>query len=175
VRGCGSGMRVWDDPPAETLSSRQAGVYSNLLLRGEEGDVTFLVGDGSGSGSHAPARAKSLVESWRFSHNWRDLAGMQRIAPLNPRDRKVDTLEFLSEDPASPDFLRPAAHSPLATGGAGKDDPSLPIYVGAVPPKGTPAWDWDKTWRWRMKQTHRGDAEGAEKKTGESKTKEGSK
>jgi hypothetical protein len=33
-----------------------------------------------------------------------------------------------------------------------------------MPPAGTPAWDWDKTWRWRMKKLHRGDAETAEKK-----------
>jgi len=40
----------------------------------------------------------------------------------------------------------------------------LALPASAVPPKGTPAWDWDKTWRWRMKKTHRPEAENAEKK-----------
>jgi hypothetical protein len=26
-------------------------------------------------------------------------------------------------------------------------DPSLPAYVGAVPPKGMQPWDWEKTWK----------------------------
>ncbi len=26
-------------------------------------------------------------------------------------------------------------------------DPSLPAYVGAVPPEGVEPWDWDKTWK----------------------------
>src|SRR5262249_48292621 len=47
---------------------------------------------------------------------------------------------------ALPRFLRPAKDSPLATGGAGRTDPSLPSYVGAVPPEGVPAWDWGRTW-----------------------------
>ena len=34
-------------------------------------------------------------------------------------------------------------HTPLATGGVGGD---LPAYVGAVPPPGAPAWDWQSTW-----------------------------
>jgi hypothetical protein len=25
-------------------------------------------------------------------------------------------------------------------------DPSLPAYVGAVPPEGVAPWDWEKTW-----------------------------
>jgi hypothetical protein len=51
----------------------------------------------------------------------------------------------VGRDPGAPDFLRPAKDSPLATGGAGKDDPALPSYVGAVPPEGTAEWDWEKT------------------------------
>src|SRR5262249_28079866 len=37
--------------------------------------------------------------------------------------------------------------SPLATEGAGLTDPSLPSYVGALPPEGVESWDWDRTWR----------------------------
>src|SRR5262249_1627632 len=45
-----------------------------------------------------------------------------------------------------PNFLRPNKGSELATEGAGKVDPSLPSYIGAVPPEGVAAWDWSRTW-----------------------------
>src|SRR5262249_11804275 len=36
------------------------------------------------------------------------------------------------------------------TAGAGKTDPSLPPYVGALPPPGVEAWDWQWTWDFRV-------------------------
>jgi len=53
----------------------------------------------------------------------------------------------MSRNPAEADFLRPDAKSPLASEGAGRTDPSLPSYVGAVPPPGTEPWDWTRTWQ----------------------------
>ncbi|HYT91428.1 MAG TPA: hypothetical protein VEL76_22130 [Gemmataceae bacterium] len=57
---------------------------------------------------------------------------------------KIDVLSRNPEEPAK--FLRPAKNSPLASKGAGGD---LPSYVGAVPPEGVEAWDWDRTWKAR--------------------------
>ena len=51
--------------------------------------------------------------------------------------------EGIDRDPKSPTYLRPSPDSPVATAGAGRYDPALPKYVGALPPK---AWDWDRTW-----------------------------
>src|SRR5262249_50394397 len=56
-------------------------------------------------------------------------------------------LDGLSRKSDSLDYLRPDADSPLATGGAGTTDPSLPRYVGALPPTGVEPWDWERTWR----------------------------
>jgi hypothetical protein len=53
----------------------------------------------------------------------------------------------MSLDPKDADFLRPRPGSPLATDGAGKNDPVLPAYVGALPPPDVPAWDWLRTWQ----------------------------
>src|SRR5262249_57780733 len=62
----------------------------------------------------------------------------------NVRQAKIDGV---NRDLKAPDFLRPAKDSPLATAGAGQEDPSLPRYVGALPPEGAEPWDWDRTWR----------------------------
>jgi hypothetical protein len=48
--------------------------------------------------------------------------------------------------------MRPAAGQKWALQGAGRHDPTLPVYLGAVPPAGVPLWDWDLTWRARMRR-----------------------
>jgi hypothetical protein len=35
--------------------------------------------------------------------------------------------------------------APLGKGGAGGAD--LPAYVGALPPEGVAAWDWERIWK----------------------------
>jgi len=116
---------------------------NNLLLSEGANDITFVGKD------------RSVLDQVRFDHNWRQVRlaapGSAEAAGLigAANDQIRDKIELLSTDPKSPDFLRPAADSPLATGGAGKDDPSLPLYVGAVPPKGVDPWDWNATWRWK--------------------------
>jgi hypothetical protein len=66
--------------------------------------------------------------------------------PFSPTDHELSPNAVLSYKPDDPDFLRPPKDSPLATGGSGVSDISLPSYVGAVPPDGVEPWNWDKTW-----------------------------
>jgi serine/threonine protein kinase/pectin methylesterase-like acyl-CoA thioesterase len=144
-------FRLWEDPPYKEHPIGQAELCNNLLFDAGEADMAFTVAgpDGTEPRHQDP---QPLLAAWRFHYNWRDLSGANPggIIPLAPGDHRFERRFLLSRDPTSPDFLRPAPDSPLATGGAGKDDPSLPIYVGAVPPRGTPAWDWDRTWRARI-------------------------
>jgi serine/threonine protein kinase len=159
-------FRLWQNEKDLEIPPRQVELCNNLFFEAVQGDVQAFVGDKTGMGYTSEDLVKSAFKSWRIHGNWRDLSGRasHENLPLAPGDRQAQRFSFLSRDSKHPDFLRPAADSPLATGGAGKDDPSLPLYVGAVPPKGVPAWDWDKTWRWRMRKSHRGDVERAEKK-----------
>jgi serine/threonine protein kinase len=91
---------------------------------------------------------------WRFSHNWREIDPMKAATadpngswiPRCPNDQLKVPIELLSREWGNPNFLRPARDSPLARGGAGVTDSSLPAYVGAVPAEGAEPWDWDKTW-----------------------------
>src|SRR5262249_35302124 len=50
-------------------------------------------------------------------------------------------------------FLQPKKDSPLATQGAGTEDPGLPTYVGAVTPEGAEPWNWQWTWDAFMNKT----------------------
>jgi len=65
------------------------------------------------------------------------------MLPLAPGDQKLEKIDLISRDRSHVDFMRPTAESNLGKQGAGKDDPSLPTYIGAVPPKGVSPWDWN--------------------------------
>lgn len=104
-------------PPAKNVR-----IENNLLWSRNGNGLTFL-----------PLDFSVVEKFWQVGHNayaaepkpWAE-------APAFP-SRGNDLIEpqpFLSDDPASPDFLRIPADSPLATGGAGGD---LPGYVGAFP------------------------------------------
>src|SRR5581483_5285963 len=87
-----------------------------------------------------------------FGHNWREgtrPGGDAGKGWIPPSDTDVlrERIDGIDRDPNSPTFLRPTKGSPLATGGAGNEDPTLPRYVGALPPEGEYPWDWDRTWR----------------------------
>jgi hypothetical protein len=56
---------------------------------------------------------------------------------------------LVSIDEEHPDQVRPGKASRLAGSGAGRNDPELPRYIGALPPEGVEPWDWDRTWRVR--------------------------
>jgi hypothetical protein len=147
---CQSAFRVWDKEPQQMVESGQVEFSSNLLFGNEVGDMLYILQAG-GQKKSSGDLARSIGELWRFDSNWRDLKGFESAAavPLAPKDHQIERLAWLSRETQHPDFMRPPADSPLATAGAGVEDPSLPPYVGAVPPPGVSLWDWDKTWQSR--------------------------
>src|SRR5262249_13112018 len=48
---------------------------------------------------------------------------------------------------AAPGGMGALRHAWVAATEANAFDPSLPAYVGAVPPEGVEPWDWGKTWK----------------------------
>jgi serine/threonine protein kinase len=147
----GTLFRVWDDPPYEKLEARQVEVGNNLLFEEVDGDVLYLVR--KSAEEFVPGDLTALDRLWPFHHNGREGTGNEAALSLAPTDLRLEKIELLSRDADSADFARPPAGSRLATAGAGPDDPSLPAYVGAVPPRGVAPWDWDRTWRARTKKT----------------------
>jgi hypothetical protein len=118
--------------------------------------MVFVNAVGGTNKINGPGDIMSLLKVWHFSHNWREAKkptgegdlSKGWIPPNNPyKDELQDQIDVLSRNPKDKDFLRPANDSALATAGAGKEDSSLPTYVGAVAPKGVEAWDWEKTWK----------------------------
>src|SRR5262249_19707674 len=121
-------------------------VQNNLVLEPQlEADMVLL---DHRRGVRAQSRSGDLPAllnspEWHFNHNWREIDELRANARypglLIPRglgDQLKIPIKVLSRAPPPPDFLRPPKDSPLATGGAGVDDPTLPPYVGAVPPEG---------------------------------------
>jgi hypothetical protein len=144
LRGCASELRVDDRrvPPGNIR------VVNNLSLESGTPDYAFFKSEEPGLGV-APGDVESLGKAWTFANNWREtrsLADEKAWIPPSATDVIRETIEGIDRDPASPDYLRPAADSPLATEGAGRTEPSLPLYVGALPPAGVDPWDWDRTW-----------------------------
>jgi hypothetical protein len=122
-------------------------VRNNLLLPQSGPDIVFSGKD------------QAVLKGWRFGHNWRQVrpTGLSEADAARwvraDGDTVTDSVELVSVDAKKAGFLRPGPGSALATGGAGNADPSLPRYVGALPPEGAEPWDWDRTWRARAKQT----------------------
>jgi hypothetical protein len=121
---------------------REVEIRNNVLLTSEGLDIAFLGKD------------QTALKEWLLGNNWRQV---RAPAPRDrafgqwvrsPKDTVVEKIKLLSLDPQNTHFLRPARESPLATGGAGGD---LPGYVGAVPPEGVMPWDWDRSWKARVK------------------------
>jgi hypothetical protein len=115
-------------------------------------DMQFVEGDndvkGKGLGNGA-----AVAQLYQLDYNWRESPVRTEAKdwiPPGAKDVCQVKIEGLNRDPQSPAFLRPSKDSPLATQGAGKEDPSLPRYVGALPPEGVEPWDWDRTWRMQM-------------------------
>ena len=91
--------------------------------------------------------------------------------PINSGARKLSVANFLRPPKGSPPAWSgaggvtiPAARITYAVGHSStltnpwlaawsvaqtmtQPDRSLPAYVGAVPPEGVEAWDWEKTWK----------------------------
>jgi hypothetical protein len=106
------------------------------------------------SQDRSPGDGKTLLKLWRFHHNRRDLAGANPafLVPAGSNDARLMPNDLLTQDADDPDRIRPGKDSPLATQGAGTKDGSLPAYIGALPREGDPAWDWDRTWRARVRE-----------------------
>jgi serine/threonine protein kinase len=130
-------------------------VCNNLLLDCARYDFVFVNNGGSSQSSNeSPGDGQLVRKAWRILHNWSEFAGGAKedpfskgLVPPGQTDKQWPRLDVLSRDWKNPDFLRPAKDSPLATAGAGSTDPSLPLYVGAMPPPGVRAWDWSRTWQ----------------------------
>jgi serine/threonine-protein kinase len=150
-------FRLWD----EAVRGKNIEISNNLIVGRRDGaDMIFTDSGGDRETERGPGDGRVVHSVWKWNNNWREVRtpagkdlGAKAWIPPGSTDMLRDEIPLLSRDGASPDFLCPPANSPLATGGAGKDDPTLPTYVGAVPPMGVPAWDWDKTWRWRISRT----------------------
>ena len=149
---CASAFRLWDD----SVKGKNIQVCNNLILGAASPDMIFLDSGGDPLKPRGPGDGRLLHQAWKLSHNWREVKtpkgkGLleESWIPPGPDDVRQDAIEVLSRDPLHADFLRPASTSPLARQGAGTKDPSLPAYVGALPPQGAQPWDWDKTWKAR--------------------------
>jgi serine/threonine protein kinase len=143
-------VRIWDNPPYEKLEAGQVELANNLFFNTEDGDVIFILAESNQP--IRPGNMTALNKLWRIRCNRRDGSGRGQtyIVPINTADSLLEKPDLLSRAPDQADFLRPREASLLTKEGAGRIDPSLPTYIGAVPPKGVEPWDWDRTWRARM-------------------------
>jgi serine/threonine protein kinase len=149
---CFEALRLWDDQK-KTYRGKHISIRNNLVLGAQQEDMVFTDSGGDMTHVQGPGDGKSLHDQWQIDHNWREWMPAEGAKPgpqwitLGKKDVQRSEIKVRSRDPASPDFLRPATESQLASEGAGQEDPSLPVYIGAVPPEGVAPWDWDRTWR----------------------------
>jgi serine/threonine protein kinase len=150
----GAGFRLWNNHPDQPPRRGQVLLFNNLFFEGQDGDVLALQLRPGGRGDSDPERARTATTVWRFACNWRDTLGVNPGGhfPLAPGDTRLDSPRFVSRAPQDPAFMRPAAGEKWALQGAGRFDPTLPRYVGAVPPRGVEPWDWNVTWRAWMRR-----------------------
>jgi hypothetical protein len=147
-------LRVWDD----RMRCPDIHVRNNLFLGAQCPDMVFIDSGGRPGTPNGFGDGRLVARAFAFGQNWREV----RLPASPPKEQdgwipraESDTvrpvIDGIDRDPKSPAFLRPDAKSPLATEGAGKEDPTLPTYIGALPPEGAEPWDWDRTWRARTK------------------------
>jgi serine/threonine protein kinase len=146
----GTVFRLWDS----AARGKEVRVCNNLVLGAPELDMFHVKVVGK-NGSPGPGDGAAVARAFAFDHNWREghePTGASAKAWIPPDPNKGDVLKetidgVVNRDPKSPGFLRPDKDAALAAAGAGNEDPSLPRYVGALPPEGTDLWDWDRAWR----------------------------
>ncbi|HMF17151.1 MAG TPA: serine/threonine-protein kinase, partial [Gemmataceae bacterium] len=132
-------FRLWD----KRVEGKDVEMCNNLFLKGSPVDMVFIETGSDGFQAKGPGDSRRLHQAWKIHHNYRenpkptgtDLAERSWV-PLGKEDVHNKTFPLLSRNRNHPDFLRPASDSPLANAGAGTRDPSLPSYVGALPPPG---------------------------------------
>src|SRR5262249_1710142 len=130
-----------------TVAYKGMHLRNNLVLAATQPDILMCKWSGTPGVFGGIGDGTLVPKLWQMDHNWREVKEPTAAAlmakawvPPGADDVRADKIVDLSRDPASPNFLRPAGSSLLATGGAGKTDPSLPSYVGAVPPEGALPW-----------------------------------
>ena len=158
-----AGLRLWDNA-AKKSWGENIHISNNLIVSDNPGrDMLFLDSGGDPQKLRGPGDGILLLKAWQLHKNWRQTQKPKETdflakgwIPIGPTDEQIaaddkqDRIELLSRDPQQTDFLRPAKDSPLGSGGAGGD---LPSYVGAIPPEGVPAWNWEKTWQARLEKS----------------------
>jgi hypothetical protein len=154
---CSSAVRLVDTAP----KGRDVRLCNNLVLGALQPDILFLKWSGQVNDEPSAGDGARVAKHWQVDHNWREVKppaegtdDRKAWVPPDPKkgDVRLDEIKDINRGPKSPDYLRPDRKALLATAGAGKEDPSLPSYVGALPPKGIDPWDWDRTWRARVKK-----------------------
>jgi serine/threonine protein kinase len=150
----GQSFQLWDT----AARGQDVQVRNNLFLAPKGPDMIFVDSGGNPLKPRGPGAGNSVAAVWKLDHNWRE--GQRPVGdafsetawiPPTAADVLREQIDGVRRSPADLErFLQPAKHSELATAGAGKTDPSLPVYVGALPPEGVPRWDWDKTWKARL-------------------------
>jgi hypothetical protein len=150
---CNTPFRIWDDKPYPEHRTGQVEVVNNLFFDALSADVSYYEAlEATPRGIKTrPGNGDALLGMWRFRRNRRDFSGAEReyAFPAAPGDARFTPAELAARDAKDPDALRPVKGSSLADQGAGTDDPSLPVYIGALPPEGVEPWDWGRTWRAR--------------------------
>ncbi|MFQ5733354.1 MAG: protein kinase [Planctomycetaceae bacterium] len=143
-------IRLWDGQ----VTPADVHVCNNLVLSPRLSDFVFIDSGGTETEIKGGGDTEKLCRTWTLGENWREMkrptgTGLDAKAWIPEAESSVvrDSIKVLSRDPAQAEFLCPGKKSELATEGAGKTDPSLPSYVGALPPKGMRVWDWTRTWR----------------------------
>jgi hypothetical protein len=148
--GCVGSLSVYGRG-AQGLTPDGARFPIHLVLRPEGLDAKYLE-----TGGH-PARGDAgdgtiVTKAMGFGRNWWEASPKEEWAergwiPKPEGDVVKAHIDGVEREPRSPQFLRPTRNSPLATQGAGVDDPPLSRYVGALPPEDVEPWDWDRTFR----------------------------
>lgn len=143
------GLRIWDSQ----VRGDNVEVSNNLIVGSPVSDMTFTDSGGNPDQARGYGNGEVVFRVWNGRSNWREGrpvdAGFQPpdgwIRPANT-DQRQERIPLLTYDIEDQNFLKPDADSPLASGGAGTSDPTLPTYVGAVPPQGATNWEWQVTW-----------------------------
>jgi hypothetical protein len=146
-------FRLWGG----AIHGKNVRIRNNLVLANEGLDM-LAVDAVNLKESRGPGDGPAVAAAYNFSHNWREgkaWGSEKGWIPPDPKKGDVlrDRVDGVNRDAKSPDFLRPHKTSDLASKGAGVADPSLPRYVGALPPEGVEPWDWDRAWRARVGST----------------------
>ncbi len=144
---CATGLLLWDRQP----QGRNVRVCNNVFAGTVGLDLQFLLSGGEnfrGQPGPGAGEGRKCVDAWTIGHNVREGSPRSERAwvPFATSDLRLERVAGIDTDRKDPvTFLRLGASGELTGKGDGLVDPSLPTYVGAVPPDGVGPWDWDRT------------------------------